>query len=55
MVRAMFPVPMMLILLMRCPVFTVLCILICMLNILDGQPERKLCIPNVTQLGYAGA
>ena len=31
-----------------------LCIPIRVLNILDGQPERKLCIPGVTQLGYAG-
>src|ERR1700744_1187616 len=25
-----------------------------MLNVADGQRERKLCTPNVTQLGYAG-
>jgi AcrR family transcriptional regulator len=31
-----------------------LCTPICVLNVSDGQPERKLCTPVVTQLGYAG-
>ena len=31
-----------------------LCTPYCVLNLSDGQRERKLCTPGVTQLGYAG-
>src|ERR1700722_13643433 len=31
-----------------------LCTPDCVLNVSDGQPERKLCTPGVTQLGYPG-
>src|SRR6201996_6229467 len=53
MVRAMFPVPMMLTLFMRCPVVD-LSRPICVLNVTTTRPRRKLCTPVVTQLGYAG-
>src|ERR1700722_13635999 len=53
MVRAMLPVPMILMLLMRCPVLVVLRTPICVLNVSDRRSERKLCIPVITQMGYA--